>query len=421
MGLVKWNQPMRPALLVSVTIASVAAASAQAQRAGAFAEPRDHPAIEYSKARETTVVSALDARLGRGEAKLTFEPVRGYLRSVLDALQIPVESQALVYSETSFQARLISAANPRAVYFNDRVAVGWVRGGSVLEVAAQDPAQGTIFYTVAQTESAEPRFTRNDGCLSCHLSWETLAVPGPFVLTVMPRANDREYANGSHVDHRTPLEERWGGWYVTGQRVPQSFANARLIQPSLAKTGPEHVPANRSLEGAFDLSGYLAPYSDVAALMVLEHQTRAINLITRAGWESRVAARTGDSGAIPLPPRVDEAVNDLVDYVLFVDEPRLTAPIAGSSGFAEKFAATGPRDQRGRTLRELQLTTRLMRYPLSYMVYSDQFKGLPEPVRDAVWKRIGDVLEGRDKRPKFAHLSSVDRKAIAEILSDTPH
>jgi hypothetical protein len=285
---------------------------------------------------------------------------------VLDALQIPVESQALVYSETSFQAKLIGPTNPRAVYFNDHVAVGWVRGGSVLEVAAQDATQGTIFYTVAQTESAEPRFTRNDGCLSCHLSWETLAVPGPFVLTVMPRANDREYANGSHVDHRTPLEERWGGWYVTGQRVPQSFANTRLIQPNLAKAGPEHVPAKRSLEGAFDLGGYLTPYSDVAALMVLEHQTRAINLITRAGWESRVAARDGAAGA--LPPRVDEAVSDLVDYLLFVDEPRLTAPIAGSSGFAEKFAAIGPRDQRGRSLREQQFTTRLIGYTLSYMV-----------------------------------------------------
>ena len=409
---------MRPIWLCFITLAACVNVAVAAQRAGAFSQARNHPAIDYTNGPDSSVVAALNARLERGETTLAFEPVRGYLQSLLTALQIPVESQVLVYSDTSFQARMINEKNPRAIYFNDSVAVGWVRGGEVLEIAAQDPRQGTLFYALTQTETPKPRLARNEACLACHLSWETLAVPGPFVLTVMPRASERDYANGAHVDHRTPIDERWGGWYVTGKQVPASLANARLLQPALAKRGPERVAAKPSLEGMFDLNGYLTPYSDVAALMVLEHQTRAINLITRAGWEYRVAAPAPAEGT-PLPAKVDEAVNDLVDYLLFVDEPRLAAPIVGSSGFAAAFAKSGPRDGKGRSLRELQLTTRLMRYPLSYMINSPQFAGLPDLVRRAVWRRIDDVLDGRDKRPQFAHLSAADRRAIAEILKET--
>lgn len=415
---------MRRAGLMWLMTVVVVGGAVAAQRAGAFGESRDHPAIDYTKGVESTAVTRLNERLERGAATLTFEPGRGYLRAVLKALEVPVSSQVLVYSETSFQARLINQSNPRAVYFNDRVAVGWVRGGEVLEIAAQDPRQGTIFYALPQKETAQPRLARSDNCLSCHLSWETLAVPGPFVLTTMPRASERDYVNGGHVDHRTPIEERWGGWYVTGTRVPPSFANAPMLQPDLAKAGPRRVASRPSLEGVFDLKDYPAPYSDVAALMVLEHQTRAINLITRAGWEFRVAQGGGESALRVLPPRADDAVNDLVDYLLFVDEPKLTAPIAGSSGFAAEFAAAGPRDAKGRSLRDLQLTTRLMKYPLSYLVDSEQFAGLPDLVRRAVWRRIDDVLEGRDTRPKFAHLSAADRAAIREIVARTnaaPH
>lgn len=415
---------MRPAVLMLVVTALMMSGVDGAQRAGAFGEARDHPAIDYTRRAEATAVTALNARLVAGEATLAFEPVRGHLRAVLEALSIPVESQVLVFSETSFHARLISPSNPRAVYFRDDAAVAWVRGAPVLEVAAQDREQGTIFYTLPQNETTTPRLTRNDNCLSCHLSWETLAVPGPFVLTVFPRAAAADYANGFHVDHRTPFEERWGGWYVTGKRVPRSLGNAPLLQPGLAKSGPSRVAAAPTLDGTFDRAGVLTPYSDVVALMVLEHQTRATNLMTRTGWESRVAgwpvsSHGTASRAARLPPRVEEAVAELVDYLLFVDEPPLPAPVEVTSGFAARFAAAGPRDSRGRTLRDLQLTTRLMRYPLSYMVYSAQFTALPTAVRTAVWERIGAVLDGTDRRPKYAHLSPADRRAIREILDET--
>jgi hypothetical protein len=130
-------------------------ASAVAQRPGAFGEGRDHPAIRYTTAPVNDPVHRLNVALESGAATLAFDQAAGgYLRSVLGALEIPVASQVLAFAETSLQARKINRGNPRAIYFNDTVAVGWVRGGDVLEVASHDPQQGVIFYTLPTTAQA---------------------------------------------------------------------------------------------------------------------------------------------------------------------------------------------------------------------------------------------------------------------------
>lgn len=383
-------------------------AAVSAQRSDAFGASRDHEAINYSTAPVSNAVTALNDKLARGEVALTFDPVSGYLRSLLDAFAIPVESQVLVFSQTSFQARRISRANPRAVYFSDSVAVGWVRGGDILEVAVQDAGQGTIFFTLPQTAGGTPALTRDDKCLSCHLSWETRAVPGLFVQTVFPRRSENEYANGFTVDHRVPLAERWGGWYVTGERVPPSMGNIDLMQPKMADSGPNLVAAPPSLDGRFDGRGYPTMFSDVVALMLLEHQVHATNLITRAGWEARIGS-----------PHVREAVNELVDYLLFVDEPPLPHAVKGSSKFTDVFAAQGPRDSKGRSLREFDLTSRLMRHPLSYMIYSPGFAGLPAEVKTMARARLDEILSGKDSHEKYAHLTPPLHLALTQILADT--
>lgn len=387
---------------------AASAAATTAQRADVFNASRDHAAIAYSTAPVNNAITELDGRLERGDVSLAFNDDNGYLPAVLDALAIPRESQLLVYSQTSFQARRISRTNPRAIFFNDQALVGWVRGGDLLEIAVQDPRQGTVFYTLPQTQAAAPRFTRDDKCLSCHLSWETRAVPGLFLQTVFPRKSDLEYANGFTVDHRAPVGERWGGWYVTGARVPGSMGNLDLLQPKMPPDGPTPVPAPVSVAGAFDTRGFPTAFSDVVALLLLEHQAHATNLITRAGWEFRI-----DS------PHVRAAADELADYLLFVDEAALPHPVKGSSGFAEAFSAQGPRDSKGRSLRELDLTTRLMRYPLSYMIYSPGFRGLPSEVQTLVRSRIDEVLSGKDTHKKYAHLTTELRQAIAEILTET--
>jgi len=399
---------MRVAVALLVGVWAISLVLAAAQRPGAFGGNRDHPAIAYSTAAVNDPVAGLNRKLADGSISLAFdESGSGYLPSVLEALQIPVASQMLAFAETSLQARKINRGNPRAVYFKDDVAVAWVRTGDVLELAGQDPRQGTVFYTLPQQPLAAPRFERNDTCLACHLSWDTLAVPGPVLQTVFPRQNDLEYANGGFVDHRLPIDERWGGWFVTGTQVPaRHMGNQPLMQPTPRK-GP--VQKLATVQGEFDTARYLAHTSDIAALLVFDHQVHATNLMTRLNWEARAGT----------PDRVDEAVNELVDYLLFVDEAPIPGRVEGSPGFSEAFAAMGPRDSKGRSLRDLRLEGRTMAYPLSYMIYTPMFDALPATARDAVAARLRAVLAGRDTRPKYAHLTPALRTAIVEILRET--
>ena len=105
--------------------------------------------------------------------------------------------------------------------------------------------------------------------------------------------------------------------------------------------------------------------------------------------------------------------------MLFVDEAPLLEPVKGVSAFTLTFPQRGPRDKQGRSLRDFDLQKRLFRYPMSYMVYSDLFDGLPAPVRERVYRRLYDVLAGREVNPKYAMLAGADRRAIVEILLDT--
>jgi len=378
-----------------------------AQRMDAFVDSRHHPAIAYGRGTIDTPIAALNARIAAGTATLPYDEQNGYLESTLAALDISPDSQVLVYSPTSFQASKITQQNPRALYFNDTVAVGWIRGADLLEVTAQDPRHGTIFYTLGQSRTETPQFSRQEQCVSCHLTWDTLGVPGLTVRTTYPRKAPGEFLNGGPVDHRRPMAERWSGWFVTGTRTPAThMGNRPLIQPTLPE-GP--APRLASVEGQFDTTGYLRTTSDIVALMLLEHQTQAANLITWAGWE----ARLGDAG------RTQAAADALADYLLFVGEAPLVEPIAGGDAFARAFTARGPRDPQGRSLRDLQLDGRMMRYPLSYMIYTPMFDALPEPAAAMVRARLAAVLSGQDTSPKYAHLSARDRQAIAEILQHT--
>lgn len=400
------------------------------QRSDAFPESRHHPAIKYGTTPPSDVVAQLNGRLERGELTLAFEPGgRGYLKAVLLALGIDKSSQTLVYSGTSLQTSYISAANPRAIYFNDNVSVAWIRGAPLLELAAQDPRLGTVFYQLSQTESATPKLSRMETCLSCHVSWDTRAVPGTFVMTTFPRKSDRDYANGGVSDHREPLPRRYGAWYVTGAKVPpRHMGNQGLIGPHAAS--PEATPpppvlttlAGKDLVG--DIDDFLVPTSDIAALVVLEHQLHAMNLMTRTAWEYRLSAGAGADAPVAagqppvVTPRVQEAVDELVDYLVFVDEVPLGA-VQGNSGFTEWFSAQGPRDGAGRSLRELKLDGRMMRYPLSYTIYSLAFDGMPPAVRQAAYRRLWQVLSVARPEAKYAHLTDADRRAMLEILRAT--
>jgi hypothetical protein len=425
-----FRRPTTAIAFGSGLLVCLAVSAASGQRTDIFDTSREHPAIAYTTAPLNDAVAALNERLEQGSLRLAHEEQSGYLQSVLDALGIPIDTQSLVFSQTSAQAKWIRLDNPRAVYFNDTTAVGWVRGADVLELAAHDPRQGVVFYTLDQAASDSPRFKRDGTCLICHQVSETVGVPGYIILSTFQMADDPlAYAGGITVDHRSPLEQRWGGWYVTGSvggvqhvgNIPVVVKAEELEKP------PAPTPVLDSVQGLFDPRGYPTMHSDIVALMVFEHQAHMANLITRVGWEARVAvhgtsAAGGESSGSPAAARltrVTDAARDLVDYLLFVNEAELTGRLEGSSGFAARFSAEGPHDSKGRSLKQLDLAKRLMRYPCSYMIYTPAFDALPAVAKDAVYRRLWQILSGEEKAPRYAHLSAADRVAIVEILRET--
>ena len=135
---------------------TVAVAIGQQRRTGAFDQSINHPAIKYLTADTDTVVDRLNQKLRDGSAKLEYDPQTGYIKSVLRLLDVPVESQVMVYTQTSLQAQYIKMDNPRAIYFNDSVSVGYIRGAGLIEIVAQDPVMGSIFYTISEMNVSLP-------------------------------------------------------------------------------------------------------------------------------------------------------------------------------------------------------------------------------------------------------------------------
>ena len=331
-----------------------------------------------------------------------------------------MESQIVVFSKTSLQRDRITPSNPRAIFFNDSMAVAWMRGGFI-EVAVQDPQQGGVFYMLEQAWSPIPRLTRENRCLGCHYAAITFGVPG-FLANSIPSGTDGKTMPwlGNYVtDHRSPLEERWAGWYVTGRAgTSRHLGNAPIRDPNANDLTIADANLNvPTLSTRFDTAAYLSPHSDIVALLVFDHQMRMMNLLTRIGWEARVLAHEGRS-VDSATKALRNAASEVVDYMLFVDEAPLTG-VQGTSTFAKTFSAQGPRDSKGRSLRDLDLQKRLLRYPCSYLIYSAAFDQLPAAAKQAIYLRMWEVLSARDRAPNYAHLSSADRQAILEILRDT--
>ena len=380
----------------------------------------EHPAVGYSTRPANTVVDALNGRLQSGALSLPFDARTGFLKPVLSALNVGVDSQMAVFSKTSLQSNQIHSRNPRVIYFNDSVVVAWVPGGFI-EIAAHDATQGAVFYRLLESPIGPPVIFRDNSCLGCHNAYATLGVPG-FLAKSIPSARDGSalpWLGNYLTDHRSPLTERWAGWFVTGNAGPsRHLGNAPVIDRNIDDVRVEDANLNLTdLSSRFDTSSYLSPRSDVVALLVFNHQLRMMNLLTRIGWEARMLAHDGRSEAAVVAALRNTAI-ETVDYMLFVDEAPL-AGVRGSSGFAESFSARGPRDSKGRSLRDLDLKQRLFKYPCSYMIYSQAFEQLPATAKRAIYDRMWAVLSGAERAPKYARLSAGDRDQIIEILGET--
>jgi hypothetical protein len=401
----------------------------------AQADEFDREPIRYSTARANNVVSRLQERLDAGAAALKFENDHGYLRSFLQALDVPASSQMLVFSKTSLQRERITPKTPRALYFNDDVYVGFCQQGAVLEISAVDPNLGTVFYTLDQEPVARPKLTRQtDNCLQCHGSTQTRGVPGHLVRSVFADRSGQPILSmgGFRVDQTTPFGQRWGGWYVTGTHGSQKHLGNLIVRGQREPEEIDNAAGQNviSLQDRLTIGSYLTPHSDVVALLVLEHQTEMHNLIAKANLQTRVAlheeaelnrelGRGADYRSETTWRRIRSIGDPLVKYLFFSKEAPLTEKVQGTSSFAADFAKEGPRDPKGRSLRDFDLQKRLFKYPCSYLIYTKAFDALPETVKSYVYGRMHDVLTGRDYTRDFDHLNADDRQAIREILLAT--
>jgi hypothetical protein len=382
--------------------------------------------IHYRTQPVTDPVAKLQELLDRGDAKLVYEPTHGYLKSVLEKLEIPVDTQTLVFSKTSFQYKKISPQAPRALYFNDDVYIGQVHDGKVIEVVSFDPMQGAIFYILDEHPSDHPVFQRAElDCTQCHIAAGTRGIPGVLLRSIftMPTGTQAVQTSAYITGQQSPLSERWGGWYVTGTHGAQTHMGNVVVQD---KDNPEKLDRSSGanltdLSKYINTAAYLTGSSDIVAHLVLGHQTQMHNLITLTNYQTRLALYA--AGTTPLSDdqrkQYQKPAEELLRYLLFANEAPLESPVKGDSTFTQEFVARGPRDPQGRSLRDFDLHTRIFKYPCSYLIYSQAFDAVPEPAKGYVYHRLLEVLTGRETSPDFAKLTGEDRRSILEILLAT--
>ncbi len=404
-----------------------------------FAEDEYETApIRYSETQPNDATQHLERLIAAGKVKIDRSDPWAVLRDVMKQLDIPQESQVMVFSKTSKQNDRISPQTPRVVYFGDNAYVGYCLGGSI-EVSTIDPKLGPIFYLLdPDTEPHKPlHFQRDQSCLSCHGGPFTPEVPGVIVRSVFPDIEGHPImSQGSTVvGTTTPFTDRWGGWYVTGKH------GGTLHRGNVTATEEDdqtididfHKGANiTSLTKFFDTTPYKRKSSDIVALMVLEHQTSVQNILTKANHTSLRAMHMQTSLQKELGETVsneptgtarriiDHCADDVVDALLFKDEAVLPdGGIEGDPAFQTAFSKRAPQSSDGRSLKDFQLLNRLFKHRCSYMVYSITFQNLTPPLKKTVLNRLWTVLEGKDTTDHYSYLGDSERANIRRILAET--
>lgn len=395
----------------------------------------EQPPISYSATTPQDAVTRLQHRLSSGALAFPGED-HVVLQAVLRELKVPVESQIVVFSKTSLQRGRITPGRPRALYFSDTAYVGWVPGG-LIEVTTIDLQVGPVFYSFdpGETRVAARAFVRNSDCLRCHGGTFVRGVPGVFARSVVPSdTGEPLFRYGSEiVDDETPFENRWGGWYVTGytgalNHRGNAFASERGAELVFELTDRRPV----ELSTFFDTTRYLAPTSDVVALLVFEHQLATQNSLTRAAHSARKMLEyqrslqkamgdpfTDEPAYDSVKSVINGAVDDVVDHLLFRRAAALPAGVVGSEDFRRIFIADAPRSGVGHALKDFQLRDRLFAHRCSFLIYSEMFAALPTQLKNRILDRLGAALRDDDPRGRYAYLDAEEKRRIRDILVET--
>jgi hypothetical protein len=379
-------------------------------RAITFAQdslPVGQSGVDYLSAATTDHVARLMADVAAGKATLAHDESGGYLPALLKALDVPVESQLLLFSRTSLQARHIGPQNPRAIYFTDEVTVGWIPDAPIIEVMAQDPVKGSVFYSIPQTADGFHPRREPTRCNGCHSTVRSAGVPGFLVRSFETDLRGGPLTGKARISHASPIEDRWGGWFLTGTTPKQPHRGNLLGKDDFERHAAEplHRGALAELSSLTDLKRYPTKSSDVAAALVFDHYGDTYNLLMRVNAEQRLGK--------PL-----KGMDNLVTALLLMDEAPLIGPITGEGGFASRYLQQGPRDAQGRSLRELDLDRRVFKWGVSPLVYSQTFGDLPEQAHREVQTRMTALLDGSAEWTGPERSETVRRTAL-EILRET--
>ena len=384
--------------------------------------------IDYENRQANNVIEKLAEDLKLGRKSLAHDAKFGYLKSILKELKIPISSQSLVFSKTSFHRKKIFPDSPRAIYFNDEIYVAWIPGVEILELGIADPELGAVFYTMEQGKKNAIKIERDNSCLSCHVSGRTLNEPGFFIRSVFPDSEGEVISRlGSDtIDHTSDVTKRWGGWFVTGKKTQIHRGNqiygAKLNENLISK----NFPNTSALKHFFTPENYLTNTSDIEALMVLEHQVHMHNLFTNRHFqaikmiasENAINEALGETGRRPLTKKIlHNASQEILEYMLFSDEADIQN-IVGNSNFREEFARNKPRSSNGDSLYELKFDKRMSALPCSWLIYSKAFESLQPDLKQCVLQELKNILTNKDIPEKFIHLRKT-RKRIHHLLLET--
>lgn len=412
-------KPSRWTLLGLTAIGLICICRTQETQEDIVLRPNEEKIIHYLDPKDDAdPIALLQAKIAKGQTKLDYDPKFGYLPSILRVLNIPVSSQCLVFSKTSAQVSLISPKTPRALYFGDDAYVGYVQGAKHLELSGVDPKKGAIFYSLSKGADGKPKFERELTCMRCHIGPKTAQVPGYLVRSTFctadgsARSQRVEFVSG----HTSPVSIRWGGWYVTGKSENDVHLGNSTITDERHPADMDPKPGTDvvDLKDRFDTSKYIAPTSDIVSLMLFDDSLRIHNLIIHAQYESRLAGTASGS-----KNSVKQACEFLLNYMTFRDEPALKGKLTGTSSIIADFEKKGPWDKKHRSLRDLDMTTRMFKYPCHYMIYSTEFDALPSEVKDYLYGRLFQIYTGKDKSKMYSTIPPDLGKETLDILLDT--
>jgi hypothetical protein len=406
---------MRPCLSILILWLAMTWAAAAGTGEIAF----DQSPHDYWKRPLTDRFTRLKTEIESGRLSLEANGEKAFLLGLLKALDIPASSQMLVFSTTSLQLRLISPSNPRALFFNEDLYVGYIPGGRI-EVVSIDPDLGGIYYIFDIPRGAQPlQVERSNRCMNCHASEDTGYVPGLVVKSVMPGPHGGSldaYRQGQ-TGHAVPFKNRFGGWYVTGYHGPEEH-----LGNFIGRLSPEGLTKIPIVPGQlFDFARYPVPTSDILPQLLHEHQAGFVNRVVAATYRARELAESGNGipGAA-AGAELDAIARALTRYLLFADEtPLPEGGIEGDPAFKTDFLRSRRMAANGASLKDFDLQTRLFRNRCSYMIYSAAFRGLPPAVKQRVYRRLGDALSVTAPDAEYAFLPAGEKQTIHGILRST--